>query len=698
MEEKDFCNPMYFIMVLIIELVKLIVEAGLKITRVPKVIVPPTTSIYKFAKRLESIIGGRSPQTIYTSSKECRIVDNSHPDTGCIMVHAHIHMANPLIDFDLENSLDLIQAVCEEPSHPRSKPVIATVRGIGGGKTRCFEEIRRSLLIDDEVLPIAITFNCNSEINLSLERWYEGDNESLNFALSIIARMFYAIYGLAFGSFIELLKLMKTHIPLVDLSGLDGAILIRTAITVIVEIFSEKYRLINKFVLLIDETIRYQNIFKSEDDICGCLRNGVLSELISVNGNIISTALLISSLDISPLGITISGRDYLPLVLPAKLDVVSIVDSWWRRSNNNETEYHTFLLTAAVINSLPRTVEFSAQFMIKWGDKPVDSSFVNAFYSFVVKRIKRCYSSQFPSLKLLHACVFQIPILIDNEVMAEIRTSTITNSIRVFSTEKTYIIPEMSLIMLEAAAENGPMEANMEDIILLIREMTQNIFKELADSAGNSSYQSGFILETMVRDCLRLHLGLAVAQCEKSSSRQTTLAELMGVKNSLLKYLDPYYENILRTPLNLRRQPDLVHVMHESSMRGNSMAFLQEFDSIVVTEDKPLHIIRSAANDKWDVAIKMHLHDGTSFYIITDEKSKDEVFEQNSKSKRSNKKQYHEFENDFPVLNFLYVYYTTHEGYSRVKDRCVVMCRDDTLNFMGFFAELYCVARRIVTR
>ena len=49
----------------------------------------------------------------------------------------------------------------------RQKPVVATVRGTGGGKTRALEEIRWGLLGDPCVLPLAITFNSTMDLDLS---------------------------------------------------------------------------------------------------------------------------------------------------------------------------------------------------------------------------------------------------------------------------------------------------------------------------------------------------------------------------------------------------------------------------------------------------------------------------------------------------------------------------------------------------
>ena len=74
-------------------------------------------------------------------------------------------MAHPLIDFDAEKTADVVLEVASMPADARSKPVIAIARGMGGGKTRVLETLRRILLQRDGVLPLAITFGTNSHLH-----------------------------------------------------------------------------------------------------------------------------------------------------------------------------------------------------------------------------------------------------------------------------------------------------------------------------------------------------------------------------------------------------------------------------------------------------------------------------------------------------------------------------------------------------
>lgn len=58
----------------------------------------------------------------------------------------------PVIDFDVKKCTDQIVEACS------SKPLFGVVRGMGGGKTRILEEIRRNLLQMPDTFPVAIAF------------------------------------------------------------------------------------------------------------------------------------------------------------------------------------------------------------------------------------------------------------------------------------------------------------------------------------------------------------------------------------------------------------------------------------------------------------------------------------------------------------------------------------------------------------
>ena len=87
---------------------------------------------------------------------------NNDKDTGCIIDEPWRTMAHPMIDFDAQATADAVLKVAAMPADSRAKPVITIARGMGGGKTRALETLRRLLLHRNGVLPLAITFNTNT--------------------------------------------------------------------------------------------------------------------------------------------------------------------------------------------------------------------------------------------------------------------------------------------------------------------------------------------------------------------------------------------------------------------------------------------------------------------------------------------------------------------------------------------------------
>ena len=80
---------------------------------------------------------------------------------GCLIDDARNTLAIPLVSFNPDIAVDQLIKISKITPAQRSKPVGATVKGMDGGKTRAFEEIRRRLMVRAKVLVIGITFNSN---------------------------------------------------------------------------------------------------------------------------------------------------------------------------------------------------------------------------------------------------------------------------------------------------------------------------------------------------------------------------------------------------------------------------------------------------------------------------------------------------------------------------------------------------------
>ena len=71
---------------------------------------------------------------------------------GCIMDNPLKTMSIQLIDLDVKSRVDMLIEFSKKGSCTRAKLICGTVRGMGGGKTRALEEMRRMLLFREGVL------------------------------------------------------------------------------------------------------------------------------------------------------------------------------------------------------------------------------------------------------------------------------------------------------------------------------------------------------------------------------------------------------------------------------------------------------------------------------------------------------------------------------------------------------------------
>ena len=140
---------------------------------------------------------------------------------GCIIDVPHSTMKQPYLGEEyLDDAMEIVKENLKEPPGTRSKPVIMTVGGTGGGKTRTFEEIRRKVNEDDGLLAIAITFN-----NLTP---YAADTESftkdggLYILLSIMCRIVAVVYEVRSPTeFLDLKSKMEQLAAELDLQESD---------------------------------------------------------------------------------------------------------------------------------------------------------------------------------------------------------------------------------------------------------------------------------------------------------------------------------------------------------------------------------------------------------------------------------------------------------------------------------------------
>lgn len=104
-------------------------------------------------------------------------------------------------------------ALNQDPS-PKSKPVLATVKGVGGGKTRFCEESRQALNARDDTLAIGITFNNLTPYSTEVEMFIaDNDFLKLNMMLSVMSRIAMVVYEKPFDEVRDMVRGSINQLP-----------------------------------------------------------------------------------------------------------------------------------------------------------------------------------------------------------------------------------------------------------------------------------------------------------------------------------------------------------------------------------------------------------------------------------------------------------------------------------------------------
>eukprot|EP01035_Chromulina_nebulosa_P035262 gene35262-47390_t len=281
-------------------------------------------------------------------------------------------MEHPLIDLDINFLTERTLEVAKMIPDYRFKPLLAIVRGVGGGKSRCIEELKLSLNKKEDVLALAITFNHKTPFNLLYEIW-DTENVLLFSALSYISRIASSFYD---EEFTDILKRMrqtfsKTIKPYEN--DVNGEDLIRSFIKFVLN--TPKAQSIKTLVVLVDEVIKFEDVVKESINLQkskillflgnkfeanSVLRSAVLNTKI-FDDRIINVALVVSSLQSNPLGKS-SRRVIKALVLPVNLNPSKLIKLWIARDVYKDLDSDTIKrmeFFATSINSNPRMCEYA---------------------------------------------------------------------------------------------------------------------------------------------------------------------------------------------------------------------------------------------------------------------------------------------------------------------------------------------------
>lgn len=363
-------------------------------------------------------------------------------------------MGHALLDFDVLAAKQSAMQACEATE--RDKPLLALVRGMGGGKTRTIVELWLALNDSPNVLALAITFNSkwmvdSWECDFIDESAKRSDLVNACCVRMIISRMASVFFGWDFHA----AKRQLDQKSILDAAKTDPQGLLRAFVAYLV---SRVNRKITHFVLLIDETAAMEKAIVNRFgvvDATWVLRTGLLDTPIykADTQDVLHVGLVMSSLELSPIGQTLS-RAVLPLELPLELSPEKIVATWW----NQPSPSVVVRLAASLFASMPRVVQIAASLI------PNAKSFERLLQEVCQGLYQRYGKMRLPSAHFLRAVVLREEIALGKDAMSLIQQSMFVNALENFR-EDAVIVPEANLLMLVAAAKNG--SASVEKDLLL---------------------------------------------------------------------------------------------------------------------------------------------------------------------------------------------------------------------------------------
>jgi len=631
-------------------------------------------------------------------------------DRGHVMTSLQYTLDNmTLVGFDPSDWAQRIEvsAARSDKVYGREKPVFATVRGSGGGKTRAFTEIRRELLKRSNIMVLMITFNSKWDVSAEKDVWPGVTYPDVSYALSVVSRMAAMFFGCELRvTHKKMKKSITKSATLIEFLEKDesGSRIIAQFIVWMIYRIRQYRPSVDTFILLADEVVKMEKLIKKRfngiEDITSVLRQALLEDRImirppfstdpAVENSVLKIALALSSLETNSIGESISNRPIVPIILPAALDSKEVVSKIWapsinsRRVANQEQELlreeqFQLELVASTINSIPRLVEYANTYFV---DETYDE--VNNVLVFeLLNYLNNCIVSDptFPTSSVLRAIIFnqEIP-LSDPGLKLSISVSVVTNSVTVFNEEKNLTNLQTSILTLNKAAS-----ATTSEIGKSVHKGLTNILESLRSV---NTKNLGSILEILVYNWLKIRLDVAAATFAEGVS----LATIFALEPDMILLPEEWYP-LLEQPLKLG------HLMKSFILSIDShfdqMGSRLELENIQVTRGYPVVLIQPTPKESYDVGLKVLLPDrDTPVYIFIELKSRDVVEGRvPNRIQRQYKgpppSQYYHTATVMDGTEFLYIFMSTRVDESRTVDRCILLGQTAVYRFMGQVKGLY---------
>jgi len=468
-------------------------------------------------------------------------------------------MKQPMIDSNIVAIVDRVLTNEDIIGH-RSNAFFAIVTGMGRGKTRTLVEMDREMNSREGVLSVAITYNHCWKREKLVENLSETP-EYLEYPFSVVTRILSIHYR---EQHLYLVRRVKEYLMTIALyqrtEEITEEFIIRECIRCIVRQQRDNSVGVDKFVLLMDESGKIEDDL-GDKDVHNVLRRALLDEpLFDGTEEHVEVELVMSCLEVSSTGITLSARPIHTITTPEVLNPQFVLDQWWLANVavtlTRESRFKLLKLISTM-NGLPQALQYGAskfeqlanQYLRSFssssslpGAWKIEAATITELYEAVRKTV----SDHYPNMRewnlspeLTKAMLFCEKILVDDKVMKSVRQGIFTNSLHNLQSEgETTIYPKTTMLTLDIMSLN----CTGQSIPKLIREMVDGLLENI--KTGN--IKAGDPLEIISNGLINARLLALGNLAQPNQIINFNIAQLFLIKKNRL---------ILRLKLMLSKTP-----------------------------------------------------------------------------------------------------------------------------------------------
>jgi hypothetical protein len=574
-----------------------------------------------------------------------------------------------------------------------------------------------------------------------------------------MTRIASVVYGEPFD---EVNDVFRSRVHTLDHSWLFGedrlAMFFRAFLNVILDSLAQREggKKLTNLVLLVDEVMhplytRLNQLDANErvkkgaltgelKTFVSALTDGVLNERLGeAPGKDWNTALLFSSLEVTPFDKIISGRSNI-LLPTGVLSAESIVDKWWKKSVNIELSNFADVklkLLAEMLKSLPRLVEATKDFLSKKATSSqeatplkINAELIRPLFKELLKYIDGRFSVPLIiSPQKLFELVYRRIVNFDNESNTLLRTSFFSNTLDEMAERKydMQLIPQGNLAMLAYHDEKRLISSSLDEIEWNDPERVfLNMYCEISNLLSLEECKESDVLQ-------KTTLGWVMARlitAHNAGIQEMPLHEFFAVS----KYRFCIEEE---SPLHLKiptaiglsaKVYDDTAFTALPTMSDDFTDFARKFNNLQL-EDKPVvKVFKSTRKQNCDLMVVFRTVGSEELFIVFIDSTckQEEVFSPNTKKtvKTLNVKQFNFVNNFIEALktlqneniklspmskalvkgNYRFIYLTTHsqiqlqengEKVQQKPDRLVVMTAQESGNFFSILWDWYRTARAL---